>query len=59
MSNSKYKLYIDYLNKEANFKQSRIYFLGDTYEDALNKAKKWGERNLSNYNNDMVYELKL
>lgn len=59
MVEKKHKLYIDYLNKDANFKKSRIYFLGDTYENALINATKWGKKNLSNFNDDMVYELKL
>ena len=48
------KLYIDYLNKDNNFREDRVYFLGATYESALKKATKWGKKNLDNFHIDMI-----
>lgn len=46
------KHYIDYLDCKKKFKQVRREF--DNYEDAV----KWGRENLSNFNIDMVKQLK-
>ena len=41
--------YIDYLNKDKNFKQDRIEF--KSYEDAV----KWAKENLEKFNLDMIH----
>lgn len=46
------KTYIEFLNKDKNFKKDRIYFEG---EDSYTQAVKWGKENLSNFNSDMVF----
>lgn len=45
---SKYKVYIDYMNKDKNFEVDRKYF----YEYRL--AKKWALKNLEKFNEDMI-----
>ncbi len=43
--------YIEYLNKDKNFKKSKKTFKGETsYEDAI----IWGKKNLENFNLDMI-----
>lgn len=42
------RVYIDYLNKEKNFKRDRKYF--DSYEE----AKKWASKNFDRFNSDMI-----
>lgn len=44
-------VYIDYLNKEKNFKKDRKIFKG---RDAFKKAKEWGQKNIGNFNQDMI-----
>tara|TARA_R100001369_G_scaffold1371_1_gene4757 strand:- start:1582 stop:2106 length:525 start_codon:yes stop_codon:yes gene_type:complete len=45
--------YIDYLNKDKNFKQDRIEF--ESYDDAV----KWAKENFEKFNPDMInYKLK-
>lgn len=41
-------LYIDYLNKDNNFREARQYF--DTYE----QAEQWAKSKLGNFNPDMI-----
>ena len=43
------KIYIEYLNKDKNFKVDRIYF--ESYE----KAKIWGINNIHNFNIDSIH----
>lgn len=45
---NKDNLYIDYLSKENNFKETRVYF--KTYE----QAEQWAKTNLGNFNPDMI-----
>lgn len=40
--------YIEYLNKDKNYKRDRKYF--DTFEDAV----QWGRYNFENFNLDMI-----
>jgi hypothetical protein len=42
------KIYIEYLNKDKNFKVDKIYF--ESYE----KAKIWALENLEKFNPDMI-----
>jgi hypothetical protein len=42
------QVYIDYMNKEKDFKQDRIYF--NTYAEAV----EWGKKNFERFNNDMI-----
>ena len=42
------KIYINFLNKDKNFKRDRKYF--DTYLD----AKNWAEKNLQSFNPDYI-----
>jgi hypothetical protein len=42
------KCYIDYLNKENNFRETRKTFKN------YNLAEKWGRKNLSNFHIDMI-----
>jgi hypothetical protein len=41
-------IYIDYLNKDKNFKADRIYF------ESLESAKVWALNNLENFNPDVI-----
>ena len=41
-------LYIDYLNKDNNFRETRQYF--DTYE----QAEQWAKSKLGNFKPDMI-----
>ena len=42
------RFFIEYMNKDNNFKIDRIYF--DNYEN----AKNWGRDNLDNFNLDLI-----
>lgn len=42
------KFYIEYLNKDKNFKKDTVYF--ETYE----AAKKYVKQNFENFNLDMI-----
>jgi hypothetical protein len=44
----KSKIYIDYLNKDKNFKVDRIYF------ESFESAKVWALNNLGNFNPDII-----
>jgi hypothetical protein len=41
-------IYIDYLNKDKNFKVDRIYF------ESLEGAEIWALNNLENFNPDII-----
>jgi hypothetical protein len=47
-NNKKYEVYIDYLNKDKNFKLDRISF--KTYDEAV----QWMTKNLEKFNTDMI-----
>lgn len=47
-NNKKYEVYIDYLNKDKNFKVDRISF--KTYDEAV----QWMTKNLEKFNTDMI-----
>jgi hypothetical protein len=42
------QVYIDYMNKEKDFKKDRIYF--NTYAEAV----EWGRKNFERFNTDMI-----
>jgi hypothetical protein len=45
----KEQVYIEFLNKNKNFKKDKKYF--DTYD----KAENWGKNELDNFHPDMIY----
>ena len=44
----KSNIYIEYLNKDKNFTEDKIYF--ENYKDAV----QWGKNNLDNFNLDLI-----
>lgn len=47
----KQKLYIEFLNKKKNFRSDVKRFTG---ANAFDQATIWGEKNLENFNVDMI-----
>lgn len=45
-------VYIDFLNKDKNFKQDRKYFKG---KNAYDSAVKWAKNNFEKFNPDMIH----
>lgn len=43
------KYYINYLNKDKNFKEDKIFF--DTYKE----AEKWAKDNFERFDPDMIH----
>lgn len=43
------KIYIEFLNKDKNFKVDRIYF------ESYKEAKIWGINNIHNFNIDFIH----
>lgn len=47
--------YIKYLNKDKGHKEDIKKFKGKNFYDAGQKAKKWAEKNLDSFNQDMIH----
>lgn len=48
------KLFIDFLNKEKNFKRDRKIFTGTDWNKVHDKAVVWGRENLEKFHSDMI-----
>lgn len=48
---------IRFLNQNKNYAEDSVIFTGETREEAMQKAFKWGSENLDNFKPDMIEEI--